>query len=184
MGGPPLNNPAFFTDDAKKFMHDHAAFSALSHSKKIDDVDLTNFDCIYLTGGHGCCTDFAGPAGAGLKKAVDAMYAAGKLVAADCHGPYGLIDCVKPNGEPLVKGLEVTAFTNAEEAQAGATEWVTGSGAMLMETKFKELGAVFKEGDPWSSNVCVAGTRPQSVLVTAQNPQSAVACANKVVELL
>ena len=38
-----------------------------------------------------------------------------KYVAACCHGPVGLVNCKKPNGEALVRGLEVTGFTDSEE---------------------------------------------------------------------
>ena len=79
--------------------------------------------------------DFVGPAAAGLKALVEGAYAADKVVAADCHGPMGLLEATKPDGTPLVAGLKVTAFTNAEEAAVGATEWVT-SNSVLMETKF------------------------------------------------
>ena len=109
---------------------------------------------------------------------VSAFYNAGKLTAADCHGPYALIDAKKTDGTPLVAGLEVTAFTNLEEEQAGATAWVSAN-AIFMETAFTEQGATFKAADPWTSNVVVAGN-----LVTAQNPQSATAAAEKCIEML
>ena len=61
-GGPvPIDKGSmggdFFTADAKAFMHDADAFSALSHSKKIGDFKGDDFDLVYLTGGHGCCVD-------------------------------------------------------------------------------------------------------------------------------
>ena len=89
----------------------------------------------------------------------------------------GLLECTVA-GAPLVKGLEVTAFTNVEEDQAGATEWVKGN-SVFMEDEFQKLGAVFKKGDPWTAHVCKAGN-----LITAQNPQSADACAAAVIAAL
>ena len=169
----------FFTAEAKKFMHDPEAFGLLCHSSKVGDLNASMYDCVYLTGGHGCCVDFVGIKAAGLVNMVQAAYATGKLVAADCHGPMGLIDCKKPDGKtPLVSGHKVTAFTNAEEAAVGATDWVTGS-SVLMEDKFKELGATFSGGPDWGANVVVDGK-----LITAQNPGSAIACAEKVIEML
>ena len=32
--------------------------------------------------------------------AVETLYHAGKLVCADCHGPYALIDCKKARPDP------------------------------------------------------------------------------------
>jgi len=116
----------FFGEKAKQFMHDAAAVGALTHSVKVDASMADKFDCVYLAGGHGCCVDFVGGAAKELKALIEAAYAAGKIVAADCHGPMGLLEATV-DGAPLVKGLEVTAFTNVEEDQAGATEWVTAS---------------------------------------------------------
>lgn len=165
----------FFTVEAKRFMHDADAIGALGHTAKLAASMAEDFDCLYLAGGHGCCVDFVGEPGAELKACVEKMYAAGKVVAADCHGPMGLIEPTKPDGTPLVAGLEVCAFTNTEEAQAGATDWVKAN-SVFMEDEFKAKGGAFKEADPWTSNVCVAGN-----LITAQNPQSATACAQAVV---
>ena len=87
----------------------------------------------------------------------------------------GLVEPCKADGSPLVAGLEVTAFTNEEEEQAGAKDWVSGN-SIFQQDKFTELGATFKAGPAWGSNVCVAGN-----LITAQNPQSAEACAKAVI---
>ena len=51
--------------------------------------------------------------------------------------------------------------------------------SVFMEDEFAKLGAVFKKGDPWTAHVCKAGN-----LITAQNPQSADACAAAVIEAL
>ena len=127
----------FFGEKAKKFMLDQAAVAALTHSVKVDAAMADTFDCVYLAGGHGCCVDFVGGAAKELKALIAAAYAQGKVLAADCHGPMGLLEATimvdRQEGakgissESLVKGLEVTAFTNVEEDQAGATEWVTAS---------------------------------------------------------
>ncbi len=177
-GGPsPIDmyslTPGFFTDSAKKFLHDAAAMDAFCHQHKLADLDVLQYDAIYLTGGHGTCTDFVG--NATLKGCIEAMYKAGKVVAADCHGPIALAECVKPSGEPLVKGLSCTGFSDAEEAANGST----GNVPFLIETKFKELGGKYTSGADWTSHTCVDGK-----LVTGQNPQSSEACAAKVIELL
>merc|ERR1712038_1357057 len=65
-------------------------------------------------------------------------------VASDCHGPMCLAQCVKPDGTPLVAGLDVTGFSNAEEDMVGQTSNVP----FLIETKFKEQGAKYTAGDP------------------------------------
>jgi len=170
---PGSMGDGFFTEDSKKFMVDAAAYAQLSHSKKLSEVDLSAMDCMFIAGGHGVCVD-----GAEMKASIETLYNGGKLVAADCHGPYALIGCTKADGTPLVSGHKVTGFTNVEEDQAGATEWVKNN-AKFIETEFKALGGIFENAEPWNSHVVEDGN-----LVTCQNPQSAEAGAKKVIEIL
>ncbi|KID63638.1 ThiJ/PfpI family protein, partial [Metarhizium brunneum ARSEF 3297] len=50
-------------------------------------------------------------------KLIEEFYNAGKLVAAVCHGPIVFRDAKGKSGEPLLKGKNVTGFTNVEEDQ-------------------------------------------------------------------
>ncbi len=180
-GGPvPIDHASlggdFFTEAAKKFMHDATAIGKLSHSIPIADVDFGDVDAIFLAGGHGTCTDFTSCPP--LQKIIEKMYAADKVVAAVCHGQTGLSECKTetPDGtKPLLEGKTVTGFTNVEEEMVQLTSLVP----YLLEDKMKSLGATFECGEPWTSKVCVDGK-----LVTGQNPQSCEGCAKAVVELL
>ena len=179
-GGPvPLDANSitgdFFTEEAKKFLHDGAAFGELSHSVPIASIDFSSADikAIFMCGGHGVEIDFVD--NVALKAAIESMYASGKIVSAVCHGPVCLAQCNKPNGEPLVKGLETTGFSNSEEDAVG----LTSKCKWLIETKFKELGAVYAAGGDWSSHVKISGN-----LITGQNPQSSAACADAVLSKL
>eukprot|EP00586_Coscinodiscus_wailesii_P013734 CAMPEP_0172494712 /NCGR_PEP_ID=MMETSP1066-20121228/54424_1 /TAXON_ID=671091 /ORGANISM="Coscinodiscus wailesii, Strain CCMP2513" /LENGTH=227 /DNA_ID=CAMNT_0013265901 /DNA_START=36 /DNA_END=719 /DNA_ORIENTATION=- len=179
-GGPiPIDQNSlgegFFVDSAKKFLHDMEAVGALSHSVELSTIDFTSgsIDAIYMTGGHGTCTDFAdNPV---LKSAIETMYAANKIVAAVCHGPMCLPQCCKPDGTPLVQGLKVTGFTDSEEAAVQLTELVP----FLLESKLKEQGAIYEAEPDWHPSVCVDGK-----LVTGQNPQSSDKGAEAVIKLL
>jgi putative intracellular protease/amidase len=181
-GGPvPIDAASmakdFFTAASQKFLHDPVGMGALNHSVKIEDVDWSKdtVDCIYLPGGHGTCGDFVhSPA---LKKAVETLYAANKIVASVCHGPIGLCECCASDGTtPLVQGKTVTGFSDAEEDAVQLQHIVP----FLLESKLKELGAHYeKAADNWQSKVCVDGH-----LVTGQNPQSSEDVAKKVVQML
>ena len=180
-GGPiPIDagslGEAFFTEEAKKFLHDADAMSMFCHTKKIADVATPgDYDVLYMPGGHGCCSDFVN--NSDVKSAIENVHSAGKIVAVVCHGPIALAECFKADGTtPLVKDLTVTGFSNTEEAAVGQTENVP----YLIETRFKEQGAKYEKAEAdWSSHVCVDGN-----LVTGQNPSSSTAAAQKVVELL
>ena len=177
-GGPvPIDGNSlgegFFTDLAKKFMHDGTAVGALCHSVPLSSIELETVDALYLTGGHGTCVDFVDDAT--LKGAIETLVGKDKVVAADCHGVGALVQCTTSNGDPLVKGKCVTGFSDTEEDVVQLTSIVP----FLIESKFKEQGANYERADDWHPKVCVDGK-----LVTGQNPQSSEACAEAVLTLL
>lgn len=163
----------FYVEAAKKFINDEQAMEKLNNSIPLADIDFKTVDAIYLTGGHGTCVDYIDSPD--LKNAIELLYANDKVVAADCHGPIGLANCVKPDGTPLVAGKTVTGFSDTEEDAVQLTELVP----FLLEAKFKEQGANYEKADDWHPKVCVDGK-----LVTGQNPQSSDLCAKAVVKLL
>jgi putative intracellular protease/amidase len=165
----------FFTAEAKKFMHDGDAFDALAHSVRLSAIDWESAEvkAVFMCGGHGVEVDFV--RSGVLKQAIETLHGSERVVAAVCHGPVCLAQCKKADGSPLVKGLEVTGFSNSEEAAVGLGDKC----AWLIEDKFKELEGVYTAAADWTSNVKVAGK-----LVTGQNPQSSVACAEAVIKLL
>mmetsp|Transcript_23253 Transcript_23253/g.39747 ORF Transcript_23253/g.39747 Transcript_23253/m.39747 type:complete len:226 (+) Transcript_23253:67-744(+) len=164
----------FFTDEAKKFMHDGEAVRNLSQPANLDSIDFSSgVDAIFLCGGHGTCVDFV--ENSALKSAIETLYAADKVVSAVCHGPTGLPQCNKPDGTPLVKDKVVTGFKDSEELAVKLESLVP----FMLEAKLKEMGGKYESADDWNSKVCVDGK-----LVTGQNPQSSEACAAAVISLL
>jgi len=165
----------FYTEDCKKFEADTKAMELMKTSIALDTLaaSVTDFDAVYFAGGHGTCVDF--PDNATVISVIETMYKAGKVVCLDCHGPIALTNCKKENGEPLVKGLKVTGFTDSEEKAVG----LDGKVPFLVEAKFRELGADFQAAADWNPNVAVDGN-----LITGQNPQSSVGCAEAVLAAL
>jgi putative intracellular protease/amidase len=132
-------------------------------------VDAAAFDAVFLPGGHGTMWDL--PVDAGVQRAVEQAEAAGRVIAAVCHGPAGLVTARRADGEPLVAGKRVTAFTNAEEDAVGLTTVVP----FLLESRLRELGADFVSGPNWLSLAVRDGR-----LITGQNPASSAAVADHV----
>jgi putative intracellular protease/amidase len=61
------------------------------------------------------------PTDAGVTRAVETAFAAGKLIASVCHGAAGLVTARRPDGESVVKGKRINSFTDAEEEAVGLT---------------------------------------------------------------
>mmetsp|Transcript_78698 Transcript_78698/g.218616 ORF Transcript_78698/g.218616 Transcript_78698/m.218616 type:complete len:495 (-) Transcript_78698:118-1602(-) len=153
----------FKTENDRKMIE--AGSGPLKGTAALANLDVLSYDIIFFAGGHGTCVDYPTDA---VGDVVSKACSAGKIVAAVCHGPMALVNAKTADGEPLVKGKKISAFTDVEEGQVGLTEKVP----FLLEAKLKELGATIQSGDPWSDT-----TTQDGKLVTGQNPQSSVSCA-------
>lgn len=148
-------------ESVSRFRGDGLASGALDRSHAIAGIDAANFDAIFLPGGHGTMWDL--PCNATLASLVGRMWREGKVVGAVCHGPAGLLSAVETDGQPLVAGKRITAFTNAEEDAVGLTDAVP----FLLEDRLRELGALFESGETFAPHAIADGR-----LVTGQNPAS------------
>lgn len=168
--------PLYAGDDDERsqaFMQREELVARLHQSMTPAQVDPTAYAAIYFVGGHGTMWDF--PNQPALASLGETIYAEGGVVSAVCHGPAGLIGLRNENGEPLVRGRRVAAFTDDEERAAGHEEHVP----FLLQTRLEELGATVVTAPIWQPNVQADGR-----LVTGQNPASAEGVAEAVVELL
>jgi putative intracellular protease/amidase len=106
---------------------------------------------------------------------IEDFYRHNKPVAFVCHAPAALLKALSVNGEPLVKGKEVTGFSNTEEDAVKLTAIVP----FLLEDELKKLGATYSKATDWSSYV-----KKDGYLITGQNPASSEAVAKLLLEIL
>ncbi len=178
MGGqPPLDpksdEPDAQSDATRRFRTDKAATQALADTRTLASVRAEDFDAVFYPGGHGPLWDLAESRDSAAL--IETTLAAGKPVAAVCHVPGVLRNVKAADGAPLVKGKNVTGFTNTEEAAVGLTKVVP----FLVEDMLKAAGGSYSKGGDWQSHVVTDG-----LLVTGQNPASSAATAAALLQLL
>ena len=78
-------------------------------------------------------------------------------------------------GNLLVKGKNVTGFTNSEEEAVKLTEIVP----FLLENELKNKGGIYSKKDDWASYVVKDG-----MLITGQNPASSETAAKELIKIL
>jgi putative intracellular protease/amidase len=176
-GQPPLDpksdEPDFQTAATDRFKKDPAAQKVLAASHRLAEMSEKNFDAIFYPGGHGPMWDLVNDKNS--IALIEATYAAGKPVAAVCHAPGVFRDVKGPDGQPFVKGKQVTGFTNTEEEAVQLTNIVP----FLVEDSLKQAGGNFSKGPDWQPYVLVDGK-----LITGQNPASSTAAAEKLLQVL
>lgn len=171
-GAVPLDPKTEPNDDERKNWA--VAIRALSDSKTLDSIKDELFDAIFIPGGHGPMMDLTNDAT--LHALVARHDAAGKVIAAVCHGPAALVNARRASGEPFLSGRRATGFTNVEERLAGLHDVVP----FLLEDAMKSSGADFHSAlIPMFSHIEHDGN-----LLTGENPRSSAALAKALVEVL
>ena len=156
-----------------RMLADETLMSQLAHTQKTAAVQAADYDAVFFPGGHGAMWDL--PQDAGTQQAIESFYAQGKIIGSVCHGAAGLVAAQKPDGTPLVQGLKVNAFTDAEEAAVQLTAVVP----FQLESRLRELGGLFQAGANWQSFAVRDGQ-----LITGQNPQSSAQVATQMLAAL
>lgn len=172
-GEPPMDgmNP---DDPAQRaFLEDAEVSEKLKNTLRPEQVDPSDYDAILYVGGHGAMWDF--PENEALAHTAAAIYEGGGAVSAVCHGPAGLVNIKLSDGEYLVAGKTVSAFTDDEERAVGLEKVVP----FLLESKLVERGAKHTKADNFQAHVEV-----DDRLVTGQNPASAVGVGEALVRVL
>lgn len=168
-----LTAPMLALGGTKARYRDRAFMDRLNDTRSLAEVEASDYDAIYLTGGHGTMFDFTSDER--LAELVAEFARAGKVVSAVCHGPCGLLS-VEVDGRPLLEGRDVTGYSMVEEKLANREDEVPFS----LQDRLAERGANYSKGlIPMTEKVVVDGR-----LVTGQNPMSAKGVAKAVIELL
>jgi putative intracellular protease/amidase len=176
-GQPPIDPkseaPDAQTEATKRYFADAALREKVAHTKKLSDVNASDFDAVFYPGGHGPLWDlYEDKDSIAL---IQNFWSAGKPVAAVCHAPSALLNVKDENGDPLVKGKNVTGFTNSEEEGVQLTKVVP----YLLEDELKAKGGIYSSGSDWSSYVVKDGK-----LITGQNPASSEEAAKALLAML
>lgn len=148
----------------KKFLENIKYRTKIENTMKPNEVNPDEYVAILYAGGHGTMWDFAD--NLELANIATRIYENNGVVSAVCHGPAGLVNVKLNNGNYLVEGKKINAFTNEEEIAVKLENVVP----FMLETKLIERGAKFEKSGLWQQHVAV-----DQRVVTGQNPQSAQA---------
>jgi len=160
--------------DVSKRYKDKAFMNLLDNTLRVSDVDVSAYDAIYMTGGHGVMFDF--PKSVALADLAARFYESNKIVSAVCHGSSGLLEAKLSNGNYLIKNKDVTGFSWNEEIVAKRDDAVPFS----LEEELQKRGAKYSKALlPFNSHVVEDG-----LLITGQNPGSASGVGKAVVAKL
>ena len=169
---PKSESTAAATKNTIRFQQDPQAMYHFSHSLPLNEVKTENFDLVFLTGGYGAMWDFIN--NKMLKQILEDFIHQNKPIGLVGHGVVALVSLTMDNGEPLVKGRKITAFSNSEEKLADLNE----KPPFLLESRLISLSALYSKGPDFIGYVVRDGN-----IITGQNPASSVETAKQLLAL-
>ncbi len=172
-GEPPVDGLELEDATNARYWNDARFRNAIRTTLKLDDVDANKYSAVFYAGGHGAVWDF--PTSPAVQKLTREIYENGGIVSAVCHGPAALVNVKLSDGNYLVAGKKVSAFTDDEERAVK----LDGVVPFLLATTLAQRGALHQPAANWTAKTVVDGR-----LVTGQNPQSATGTAEAVRDLI
>lgn len=160
------------TESTKRFHKDEILQNKLTHTMKLEAIESQEYDALFYPGGHGCMWDLVND----LKSIslIEAFHLQRKPMAFICHAP-AVLGNVDIQEEPMLRGKNVTGFSNSEENATGLTEIVP----FLVEDKINQMGGNYSKGEDGKAYIMTDGK-----LVTGQNPASSALAAKELLKLL
>jgi putative intracellular protease/amidase len=147
---------------------------ALANTLVLGDVNPSDYDAIFVVGGHGPMQDLAvDPDIGGILGSF--LSSPAKVVAAVCHGPASFLSAHDKDGNWLFKGRKLTGFSNLEESMAT----FSGNAPWLLQDRLRLAGALYDEGTAYEPHVVTDGN-----LVTGQQNYSSQSTADAVMAAL
>lgn len=100
-----------------RYLDDADAWNRTTNSLRIADVDVTQYDIIFMAGGWGAAYDLG--TSPELGEAITQAHAAGILLGSVCHGALGFLMARDVDGSPLIEGRTMTGVTDKQVEELG-----------------------------------------------------------------
>lgn len=145
---PQTLNFVMRTAEDRRYLEDPDLQAKIQSSLRIDDVDFTQYDAIFLSGGWGAAYDL-GYSDVLARKVSEAYYAETPVLGSVCHGALGFIRAKDRDGKPLIAGRRLTGVSDKQVRELGIevtpqhpeTELRTAGAKYEAKTAFRDLFA-------------------------------------------
>lgn len=183
-GELPIDPSSFYfmvkTPEDERYLNDPVAQAKVKNSIPIAEVDIDQYDIVFISGGWGAAYDLAqSPA---LAAKVSESYYGDKeaIIGGVCHGVLGLVNARDRDGNLLIAGRRMTGVTDKQIQELGID--LTPKHP---ETELRKAGVVFESQmaflDFFATHVSIDDERR---FVTGQNQNSGLETAHAMMGIL
>lgn len=164
----------------ERYLKDDVLLAKVENSIPIDQVDVSQYDIVFISGGWGAAYDLAqSPV---LAEKVSQAYYSSKqpVLGSVCHGALGLVNAKDREGGLLIAGRRITGVTDKQIKELGIE--LT---PLHPETELRKAGTKFESQsafrDLFATHVVIDDERR---FVTGQNQNSGLETAHKMMGIL
>ena len=164
----------------ERYLNDSVAQTKVRNSLAIADVDISQYDIVFISGGWGAAYGLAqSPVMA--SKVSEAYYGERTAVIGGvCHGVLGLVNAKDKEGNTLIAGRRMTGVTDKQVKELGIE--IT---PLHPETELRKAGALFESQtafrDLFATHVVVDD---EQRFVTGQNQNSGLETAHRMMQVI
>jgi putative intracellular protease/amidase len=183
-GEIPIDPQSFLfvikSPEDERYLNDPVAQAKVKNSIPIAQVDISQYDIVFLAGGWGAAYDLAqSPVLA--EKVTESYYGAkSAVIGGVCHGVLGLVSARDNAGNPLVAGRRMTGVSDKQVKELGID--ITPKHP---ETELRKAGAVYESKtafrDIFATHVVVD---EEERFVTGQNQNSGLETSHRMMQVL
>jgi len=167
------------TPEDERFLKDEIFQEKVNQSLKIDPIDFTRYDAIFIAGGWGAAYDLGYSKILG-EKISEAYYAKTPIIGSVCHGALGLIQAKDTLGNYLITGRTMTGVTDKQIKELGIT--LT---PQHPETELRKLGVNFNSNTAFRDVFAhITVVDEERRFVTGQNQNSGYETAQKMKQII
>ena len=183
-GEIPIDPSSFYfmikTPEDERYLNDPIAQAKVKNSIPIADVDIEQYDVVFISGGWGAAYDLAQSPELATKVSESYYSAKAPVIGGVCHGVLGLVNALDSDGNLLIAGRRMTGVTDKQIQEIDIE--VT---PLHPETELRKAGAIFESQsaflDFFATHVTVDDERR---FVTGQNQNSGLEAAHTVMRIL
>ncbi|MEL0306341.1 MAG: type 1 glutamine amidotransferase domain-containing protein [Halieaceae bacterium] len=168
------------TPEDKRYLSDSIAQAKTENSLAIADVDMSQYDIVFISGGWGAAYDLA-QTPAMAEKVTEAYYGErAAVIGGVCHGVLGLVNARDTNGNLLITGRRMTGVSDKQIKELGIEMT-----PLHPETELRRAGALYESQtafrDLFATHVAVDD---EQRFVTGQNQNSGLETAHRMMQVI
>ena len=183
-GEIPIDPQSFLfimkSPEDERYLNDPIAQAKVKNSIPIDELDVDQYDIVFLSGGWGAAYDLAQSPELATKIS-DSYYGEKEaIIGGVCHGVLGLVTARARDGERLIAGRRMTGVTDKQITELGIE--LT---PLHPETELRKAGVVFESQTRFRDFLAThISVDDEQRFVTGQNQNSGLEAAHRMMRIL